>query len=122
MSKFVSRRDFLKGAAAAAVSAGMFGLAGRDAKAFAADAVIREGELSSEQIVALNEAIGDVLYTPGTYTANAYGMGNVVLEATFSEKSITKIVLDVTGETEGIGQAAAAELLQSLARYRRVTC
>ena len=99
MSKWISRREFLKGATAAAVSAGMFGLAGRDIKAFAADAVLKEGELTSEQIVALNEAIGEVLYTPGTYTATASGMGNVVLEATFSEKSITKIVLDVTGET-----------------------
>ena len=111
MSKWISRREFLKGATAAAVSAGMFGLAGRDIKAFAADAVLKEGELTSEQIVALNEAIGEVLYTPGTYTATASGMGNVVLEATFSEKSITKIVLDVTGETEGIGRTAADELI-----------
>ena len=110
----ISRRTFLKGAAAAAVSAGVFGLAGHDAKAFAADAVIKEGELTSEQIVALNEAIGDVIYTPGTYSASAFGMGEVKLEATFSEKSITKIVLDVTGETEGIGRTAADELIQQV--------
>ena len=85
MSKLISRRDFLKGAAAAAVSAGVFGLAGRDPEAFAADAVIKEGELSSEQIVAINEAIGDVLYTPGEYTAKAAGMGgDVSLTSTFS--------------------------------------
>ena len=46
MSKFISRREFLKGATAAAVSAGVFGLAGRDVRAFAADAVLKPGALA----------------------------------------------------------------------------
>ncbi len=114
MSKLISRRDFLKGAAATAVSAGVFNVMGHDMTALAAEAVLKEGELTSEQIVAINEAIGDTLYTPGTYTATASGMGEVTLEATFSEKSITKIVLDVSGETAGIGQEAADTLIEQV--------
>ena len=88
--KELSRRDFLKGALAGTVTAAAAGLAGMPA--FADDAI----------------------YTPGTYSATAEGMGTVTVTMTFDEKSITDVVLDVSGETVSIGQAAAEELRQSL--------
>ena len=74
MSQELSRRSFLKGAAATAVSAAFLGVTGNSAvKAKAAAA-----------------------YTPGTYTATATGMGTVTMTATFSEDAITDIILDVS--------------------------
>ncbi len=90
--KELSRRTFLKGAAATAVAAAFAGVTGLDApKAKAAAA-----------------------YTPGTYTATATGMGTVTMTATFSEDAITDIVLDVSQETPEIGQAAAEEIRNQL--------
>ena len=87
--KNISRRSFLKGSAAAAASAAFLGLSvfGNDSKATAAG-----------------------LYTPGTYSATATGMGTVTVTATFDENSIVDVVLDVAEETPAIGQAAADEL------------
>ena len=54
------------------------------------------------------------LYTPGTYSATATGINTVLVTMTFSEDAITDVVLDVSGETESIGQAAAETLRQAL--------
>ncbi len=90
MSKNLSRRDFLKGAAATAVSTAFLGL---QASAEAAT----EGAAAN--------------YTPGTYTATAQGMESpVTVTMTFDETSITDVVIDVSGETEGIGAAAGEDL------------
>ena len=92
MSKEISRRSFLKGAAATAMSAAFLGVTGiQSPKARAAAS-----------------------YTPGTYTATATGMGKVTMTATFSEDAITDIVLDVSQETEGIGKAAGDTLVSQL--------
>jgi uncharacterized protein with FMN-binding domain len=110
--KEISRRNFLKGMTAGAISiASMNALGGTIALAEEAES---EGAVaaSSAAVVAVNEAVGNGNYTPGTYTAVASGMGEVTMTATFSESSITEIVLDVSNETEGIGQAAADELIQ----------
>jgi uncharacterized protein with FMN-binding domain len=110
--KEISRRNFLKGMTAGAISfASMNALGGSIALASEAET---EGAVaaSSAAVVAVNEAMGSSSYTPGTYTAVATGMGDVTMTATFSESSITEIVLDVSNETEGIGQAAADELIQ----------
>ena len=82
----LSRRDFLKGsvAGAAALTLAHLGL-GTTARAAG-------------------------LYTPGTYSATAQGMGTVLVTMTFSEDAITDVVLDVSAETATIGQAAAEEL------------
>ena len=84
--KNLSRRDFLKGsvAGAAALTLAHLGLG------------------------ATARAAG--LYTPGTYSATAQGMGTVLVTMTFSEDAITDVVLDVSAETASIGQAAADEL------------
>ena len=86
----LSRRDFLKGSLAGAASLAMagVGLGAVNAKASAAG-----------------------LYTPGTYSATATGMGTVTVTATFDENSIVDVVLDLAEETPAIGQVAHDDLL-----------
>ncbi len=54
------------------------------------------------------------IYNPGTYSAKASGIGEVVVTMTFDANKITDVVLDVSHETPSIGQAAAAELKKSI--------
>lgn len=83
--KTLSRRSFLKGVAAAAFSTALAGVARPAASAAA--------------------------YVPGTYTATANGInGPVTVTATFDENSIVEVLLDVSGETAGIGADAGAAL------------
>ncbi len=89
--KNISRRSFLKSGAAAAAALAVTGLFGQDVKAAA-----------------------DGIYTPGTYSASAVGMGTVTLTCTFDADSITDVVLDVSGETESIGQAAHDALVEQI--------
>jgi fumarate reductase flavoprotein subunit len=56
------------------------------------------------------KASADGVYTPGTYSATATGMGTVTVTATFDENSLVDVVLDVSEETPAIGQVAAEEL------------
>lgn len=92
MAMKLSRRDFLKGTAAAAVGAAFFGLGGK---------------LSAS-------AEEPAIYVPGTYSATAAGYSSdVTVTLTVSETAITDCVIDASGETPDIGQAAAKEL-QSL--------
>ena len=88
MSK-LSRRDFLKGSLAGAASIAMAGVGLNSLNA---------------------KASADGIYTPGTYSATATGMGTVTVTATFDENSIVDVVLDVSQETPAIGQAAAEAL------------
>lgn len=105
----ISRRDFIKDVAVGAAGLAAFGsLSGCSSTSTAASS----SAASSSAVVAVNEAMGAVHYTPGTYTAKATGMGEITMTATFSESSITAIELDVSQETESIGQAAADELIQ----------
>ena len=86
----LSRRDFLKGSLAGAASLAMAGVG----------------------LGAVNaKASADGLYTPGTYSATATGMGTVTVTATFDENSIVDVVLDLAEETPAIGQAAHDDLL-----------
>lgn len=52
------------------------------------------------------------IYKPGTYSAKAAGIGDVVVTMTFDTNKITDVVLDVSHETPNIGQAAAKQLKQ----------
>ncbi len=88
--KTLSRRSFLKGVAAAAFGAALAGFA-EPPKAAAAT------------------------YVPGTYTAAANGInGPVTVTATFDENSIVEVLLDVSGETQGIGAAAGDALREQI--------
>ena len=88
----ISRRSFLKGMAASGAALAAAGLSG--IPAFADDALT---------------------YTPGTYTASARGISSdVVVTMTFDETSITDIVIDVSGETAGIGAASGDKLKERI--------
>ena len=76
--KAISRRDFLKGTLAGGVT-------------LAATGAMGLGAFAGEEAV----------YTPGTYSAQAQGMGTVTVTMTFDEKSITDVVLDVSEESHG---------------------
>ena len=91
----ISRRQFLKGMAAGAVTIAGAGLL---------------SACSSNE----TETTTSGIYTPGTYTATATGMGEITMKATFDANSITAIELDVSNETETIGQAAKDELIEQL--------
>ncbi len=87
--KALSRRDFLRGAAALGIAAtgSAFGLT----------------HASAEEIPAE--------YIPGTYTATAQGFGGeVTVTITVDENRILDASITAAGETESIGQVAAAEL------------
>ena len=72
--KPVTRRDFLKGLAAGAVSVGAFGLAG------------------TANTAALAEDASAVLYQPGTYSSTqATEFAKVEVSCTFSEKELTNV-------------------------------
>ena len=91
MGNSFSRRDFLKGAAA-----GAFGLA------------------TAGILGGMGKASADGIYTPGTYTATAQGMGTVKMTAVFDANSIVSIDLDLSEETPNIGQAAKDAIIEQL--------
>ncbi len=91
--KAVSRRDFLRGAAAAGL--------------MATGSLLGITSASAEELPSV--------YTPGTYTATAPGFGgDVTVTLTVDETSILEATIDAPGETESIGQAAAKELAQQI--------
>ena len=97
--KKISRKSFLKVAAAAAMS-------GVTASALAA---CNAGSSSSTAA-----STGEAIYTPGTYTGTATGIGEVKVTMTFSETAITDVVIDASNETESIGGVAAPTLKDAL--------
>lgn len=97
--KKISRKGFLKVAAAAAMS-------GVTASALAA---CNAGSSSNTAA-----STGEAIYTPGTYTGTAAGIGEVKVTMTFSETAITDVVIDASNETESIGGVAAPTLKDAL--------
>lgn len=97
--KKISRKGFLKVAAAAAMS-------GVTASALAA---CNAGSSSSTAA-----STGEAIYTPGTYTGTATGIGEVKVTMTFSDTAITDVVIDASNETESIGGVAAPTLKDAL--------
>lgn len=59
-------------------------------------------------------ASGDAIYTAGTYTGTATGIGEVKVTMTFSETAITEVVIDASNETESIGGVAAPTLQEAI--------
>ncbi len=92
MAKLISRRDFLKGTAAGAAT-------------LAASSLFGKVTLAGEEAI----------YTPGTYTASEQGLESLVtVTMTFDEASITDVVIDAAGETEGIGAATPEPLAKAI--------
>ena len=98
----ISRKGFLKIAAAAAMS-------GVTAGALSAC----NAASGSASTAASGSAAG--LYTPGTYEGTAEGISSTVkVTMTFSDSAVTDVVVDTSGETASIGAAAADELRDQL--------
>ena len=90
--KELSRRDFLKGALAGTAAAALTTVTG---------------------VSAFAEEKG--IYTPGTYSASAKGIGSdVTVTMTFDANSITDVAIDVSGETPGIGAAIGEQMQEAI--------
>ena len=100
--KELSRRDFLKGAGAAAGVAAIGMLAGCTKTPDPTPTPVNTPEAPKG------------LYTPGTYKATGQGLSTVLVTMTFSEDAITDVVLDLAGETANIGQVRADELRDAI--------
>ena len=99
MSQRISRKGFLKMAAATAVG-------GVTAGALAA---CQAGSSSTA-------ASASGTYTPGTYSAEATGIGStpVKVTMTFDAEKITDIEIDVSGETPGYGADIGDEMIEKI--------
>ena len=98
----ISRKGFLKIAAAAAMS-------GVTAGALAAC----NAASSSSAAPAASGAAGT--YIPGTYEGTAEGISSTVkVTMTFSDSAVTDVVVDTSGETASFGAAAADQLREQL--------
>lgn len=92
MTKLISRRNFLKGTAAGAVS-------------LAASQLFGGASMAEEA----------AMYTPGTYTASEQGLeSTVTVTMTFDETSILDVQIDAAGETAGIGAATPEPLAKAI--------
>lgn len=99
----ISRKGFLKIAAAAAMS-------GVTAGALAA---CNAASTAASASAAASGAAGT--YIPGTYEGTAEGISSTVkVTMTFSDSAVTDVVVDTSGETASIGAAAADELREQL--------
>ena len=95
----ISRKGFLKIAAAAAMS-------GVTAGALAACNAAKDSAAASAPAGS---------YIPGTYEGTAEGISSTVkVTMTFSDSAVTDVVVDTSGETASYGAAAADQLKQQL--------
>ena len=94
----ISRKGFLKIAAAAAMSGVTAGALAACNSAFSSTASGAAGQ-----------------YIPGTYEGTAEGISSTVkVTMTFSDSAVTDVVVDTSGETASFGAAAADELREQL--------
>ena len=99
----ISRKGFLKIAAAAAMS-------GVTAGALAACNAAKDSAAVSS---AVSAPAGS--YIPGTYEGTAEGISSTVkVTMTFSDSAVTDVVVDTSGETASYGAAAADQLKEQL--------
>ena len=95
--KKISRKGFLKVAAAAAMSG------------------VTAGALTACNSASSTAASsGAAVYTPGTYTAKATGMGEVTVTMTFTENAITEVTVDTANETIDLARNSAADFQTAL--------
>ena len=94
----ISRKGFLKIAAAAAMSG------------------VTAGALAASNSASSSTASGAAgQYIPGTYEGTAEGISSTVkVTMTFSDSAVTDVVVDTSGETASFGAAAADELREQL--------
>lgn len=97
--KKISRSGFMKLAAAAAMSG------------VTAGALSACTESASSSVAASG---GAAVYTPGTYTAKATGMGEVTVSMTFTEDAITGVTVDTANETIDLARDSAEAFQKAL--------
>ncbi len=98
MKRGISRREFLKGTAASALTLAATSVLGGCAGDGAGEAVAKT-----------------VKYTPGTYTAKAYGnLSYVTVETTFSEDAITAIKVIEQNETPALFSQVEEQFIPQL--------
>ena len=115
MSKHISRRDFLRGAAA-----GALGLAAASMVGCASDATTTTPAGTTEAGTTAAPAPAG-LYTAGTYTATVKGYSSyITVEMTFSADTITACSINASGETPTIGQPAAEEIAALVVKNQTV--
>ena len=95
----ISRSGFLKLVAAAAMSG------------VTAGALTACNNSASSSTAA---ASGAAVYTPGTYTAKATGMGEVTVSMTFTENAITDVTVDTANETIDLARNSAEDFQKAL--------
>ena len=104
----ISRKGFLKIAAAAAMS-------GVTAGALSACNAASGSTASSAASGSAAASGATGTYIPGTYEGTAEGISSTVkVTMTFSDSAVTDVVVDTSGETASIGAAAADELRDQL--------
>ena len=103
MANRISRRNFLKKAAAGAVGAAAAGVltsCGSSASSVASSTAA-SSTASSAAASAASEA--GFTFKPGTYTAKAYGnISDIELECTFSETALTDVKIVGQNETPAL--------------------
>ena len=123
MANEISRRAFIKGLAAGAVSVATVGaLTGLEHKNEIVEEVVEATatpiptpEPTPAPTPAPVPVSAEPIYTPGTYEATAKGISSdVKVTMTFDEYSITDVQIDVSGETPGIGAAIGDEMAGKL--------
>ncbi|MCC8100317.1 MAG: FAD-dependent oxidoreductase [Clostridiales bacterium] len=109
----ISRRDFIKGIAAGAVSVATLGVL--QAVENASSAAGGSAAASTGSAAASSGVTGEAIYTPGTYTATAKGISSdVTVTMTFDETSITDVQIDVSGETADIGAVVGDDMAAAI--------
>jgi len=117
-TKQLSRRSFLKGTAAGAISlaaAGMLGSSALSAETESEGMGAPDGMGAPGGPGGPQAASSEPVYTAGTYSASATGMeSEVTVTMTFSESESTDVQIDVSGETPEIGGAQGDTLADAI--------
>ena len=105
----ITRRDFIKGLAAGAVSVAGLGVL----QAIDSNAEAKAAEAASAPVTPV--ATSGMTFTPGTYEASAKGIASdVKVTMSFDESTITDCQIDVSGETPDIGGKVGDEMRQKI--------
>ena len=102
MANHISRKAFLKGIVAGAVSlATLF--------------MLQKVEYSINSSDQSAPASSEASFTAGTYTASAKGiMSDVTVTMTFDDTSITEVKIDASGETPDIGGVIVDGMIEKI--------
>ena len=116
-NKEISRRTFIKGIAAGAVSLGAVGVINALGTEPTPGEVVETTTTAAPVVVPedIEKAASGLTFTPGTYEATAKGIASdVKVTMTFDEKMITDCKIDVSGETPDIGGKIGDKMAQAI--------